>query len=160
MQKLEKQRLELEQQLAAEVRGKLETLQKLEKREREQRLELEQQLERQRETAQMEIHTERQLRLAAEQKLKEAIRKHQKTKNREVVLDEAIKVKTEKLEEEEQARECVQCLDQRACVAMVPCDHLCLCQSCADQTVKASSTNNCPLCRATVVGHRRIRGMV
>jgi len=42
--------------------------------------------------------------------------------------------------------ECVVCLDAEPAVVLVPCGHLCLCQSCAD-LLRAPQ---CPICRAAV----------
>jgi hypothetical protein len=43
--------------------------------------------------------------------------------------------------------ECVVCLDAEPAVVLVPCGHLCLCQSCAD-LLRAPQ---CPICRAAVL---------
>lgn len=53
---------------------------------------------------------------------------------------------------EDQAQACVVCLDNRKCVAMMPCGHVCLCIECANEY----RSKNCPLCRQTVKKLNRI----
>eukprot|EP01066_Platyproteum_vivax_P003766 Platyproteum_vivax@DN14739_c0_g1_i1.p1 len=46
-------------------------------------------------------------------------------------------------------RECVICLEQERDTAVVPCRHMCLCQSCAE-ILRLQKGNKCPICREPV----------
>ena len=54
---------------------------------------------------------------------------------------------------------CVICVDQPAEWALLPCGHLCLCQSCCTELVRnrtAQTPTNCPICRGEVRAETRI----
>ena len=43
--------------------------------------------------------------------------------------------------------DCVACLSAQATIAMVPCGHQCLCDTCAETIMDGDRTKKCPLCR-------------
>ncbi len=49
-------------------------------------------------------------------------------------------------------RVCVVCLERAKSTALVPCGHMCLCDSCAS----AKGLKKCPICRADVVSVLRV----
>ena len=49
----------------------------------------------------------------------------------------------------ETANECCMCLEKTKNIVLVPCNHLCVCESCAEDLMKNPKAS-CPLCRATV----------
>jgi hypothetical protein len=50
--------------------------------------------------------------------------------------------------ESEGSRECVVCLSEPRDTTILPCNHMCLCASCAE--LMRTQTNKCPICRAPV----------
>jgi chromosome segregation ATPase len=52
----------------------------------------------------------------------------------------------------EELEDCVLCLDKPKTMCLLPCSHVCICESCAGE----SWTDPCPICRASVTSQRRV----
>jgi len=50
---------------------------------------------------------------------------------------------------------CVVCTDERKQHAMVPCMHMCVCESCAQRLLEVQ-TPHCPVCRTPVESTTRV----
>ena len=50
---------------------------------------------------------------------------------------------------------CVGCMDERKQHAMVPCMHMCVCESCAQRLLEVQ-TPHCPVCRTPVESTTRV----
>jgi hypothetical protein len=74
----------------------------------------------------------------------------QSLRNKQTVLSESVAVKRERIEEDEESKECKICLDEQASFAVHPCGHLCLCRACVQ--LPDTLTNGCPICREAVDG--------
>ena len=46
--------------------------------------------------------------------------------------------------------QCCVCQDQKKTILLLPCRHLCICQTCSDAT-GTSKLSKCPVCRSTIV---------
>jgi hypothetical protein len=55
-------------------------------------------------------------------------------------------------EKVEELEDCVLCLNKPNTMCLLPCSHVCICESCAGE----SWTNPCPICRAPVTSQRRM----
>ncbi|KAL7535045.1 hypothetical protein ACHAXR_007867 [Thalassiosira sp. AJA248-18] len=51
--------------------------------------------------------------------------------------------------------QCVVCMEEKACVAMIPCGHICLCMKCVRTTLKQG---RCPVDRCEVQGLYQLQG--
>jgi Zinc finger, C3HC4 type (RING finger) len=58
---------------------------------------------------------------------------------------------------EDNGSECVICMCETRDTLILPCRHLCLCNSCADNL--RYQANNCPICRAKFSALLQIRAM-
>ena len=57
----------------------------------------------------------------------------------------------------EDESECSLCMDAEACVALIPCGHVCMCEVCINNLFE---TPQCPLCRSEVHQVQRVFGTV
>jgi hypothetical protein len=52
--------------------------------------------------------------------------------------------------------DCAVCMDERRCIMFKPCGHVCCCESCAD-TILASQSKRCPLCRQDLTSRSKTK---
>jgi len=52
------------------------------------------------------------------------------------------------VEREREDKLCVICVDKEKCIMILPCRHLCICESC--QEPLRTHRNNCPICRKEI----------
>ncbi|UJR27863.1 hypothetical protein I4U23_009128 [Adineta vaga] len=53
------------------------------------------------------------------------------------------------------SHDCTVCLDRIRDTVLIPCGHICLCYSCADE-LHQRGTRQCPICRATIISINRV----
>jgi len=62
--------------------------------------------------------------------------------------DSAINGSSQQQQDDEGKNNCVVCIADRACIATLPCRHVCLCANCAK--ILRQQSNKCPMCRGMV----------
>lgn len=56
------------------------------------------------------------------------------------------------------SQNCVICLQEKSCILLMPCKHLCVCKKCFDLFKKNGNYFNCPLCRTRIQNELEIFG--
>ena len=74
----------------------------------------------------------------------------------EVPTEAASGGRAESVAKEDDAEQCVMCIDRPRAYALVPCGHLCLCEVCWATLEASPNGGACPICRQQVVTALRI----
>lgn len=63
------------------------------------------------------------------------------------MLQEAIRLEMSKTRETKESRTCIICLENEKSVVLMPCRHMCLCETCGAM----DRITQCPLCRKNII---------
>lgn len=78
----------------------------------------------------------------------------EKMENQGFVQDNEIRIsndlKTEDIKTEIDTDKCSICLDNKRCIALIPCGHTCYCKTCFKAVKEHGNIESCPLCRTKV----------
>lgn len=78
-----------------------------------------------------------------------SVNKENKEKKKPIkVLNETKNFKDTKTDKQDE--QCIFCCDNKKVIVLIPCGHICYCNSCLKQTQQIACNNDCPLCKTKV----------